>query len=121
MDPAVRQASLEYVVNELLTIPPVEGAIVLTMRGRVLAGRAPDGADPGTFARECRALLAAGAVAVTSPDELVRVDLRGTRGSMVVMRVGPDLILAVIAATKTPEALSLELSRAASALGRLAT
>lgn len=119
MDPGIRTVSLTTALAELLAMPPVEGAIVLTSKGRILAGRAPPGADPAALARECRTLLAAGSAAVPPRDDVVRVDLRGTRGSTIVMRVGDDLILAVVAATKTPETLSLELSRAADAIDRI--
>jgi len=120
MDPEVRAASLEHIVRYLLSVRPIEGAMVLNSAGDVLAGSMPDGSDPQAIARDCRALLDAGAEAAASSDDLVRVDIRGTKGSTVVVRIGDDMILAVRTATRTPESVSLEISRAAAELERLA-
>lgn len=116
----MRAASLEHIVRYLLSVRPIEGAMVLSSTGAVLAGQMPAGADSEAIARDCRTLLDTGAEAVSGADDLVRVDLRGTKGSTVVLRVGPDMILAVLTATRTPESVSLEISRAAAELERLA-
>jgi len=112
LEEAVRQ-----ILDDLLVLPPVEGALVVTRRGRVVASRMPEGADAKSIARECRAVLEAGTEAIAPEgQDLVRVDLRATKGSTVVLRVGQDAILAVLTSTRTPESLSLELSRAANAI-----
>ena len=110
--------SLQRILDELLTVPPVEGALVLTLKGRVLASRMPEGADERELAQGCRTLLTSAAGTIVSPDEIVRVDLRGTKGSTVLLRAGPDTILAVMTTTRTPESVSLELSRAAAEVRR---
>lgn len=110
--------SLQRILDELLAVPPVEGALVLTSQGRVLASRMPEGADERALAQGCRTLLTFAAGPIVSPDEIVRVDLRGTKGSTVLLRAGPDAILAVMTTTRTPESVSLELSRAAAEVRR---
>jgi len=114
VDTAVHQ-----VLNSLLSMPPVEGALVVTRKGRILAACVPGGTDVKSLAKECRTVLSAGSEAIApAGDEIVRVDLRAERGSTVVLRAGPDAILAVLTTTRTPESLSLELSQAAAAVGR---
>jgi predicted regulator of Ras-like GTPase activity (Roadblock/LC7/MglB family) len=120
MDPEVRAASLEHIVKYLLSVQAIEGAMVLTSKGDVLASRVPADTDAEAIARDCTKLLDTGAEAVATADDRVRVDVRGTKGSTVVLRVGTDMILAVMTATRTPESVSLEISRAAAELERLA-
>lgn len=111
--------TLHRILNDLVAMPPVEGAMVLSSRGRILAACVPGGTDARSLARECCEVLDAGTEALAPEgSDLVRVDLRGTGGSTVVLRAGKDAILAVITSTRTPESLSLELSRAAEAVRR---
>lgn len=110
---------LQRILDDLLAVPPVEGALVLTTKGRILASRVSDTADETSLVRECRTLLSFAAGRIGSPDEIVRVDLRGTKGSTVLLRAGPDAVLAVLTTTKTPESLSLELSHAAAEVRRV--
>lgn len=111
------QSLLKTVLEELLVFPPVRGAMVLTTEGRVLASSLPD-RDEKALARECHTLVTAASDAIEASDDVVRVDLRGTKGSTVLLRAGRDLILAVLTSTRTPESLSLELSRAVAAVQR---
>lgn len=111
---------VQRILNVLLALPPIEGALVVTRRGKVLAACVPGGTDVKSLARECRNVLSAGSEAVTpDADDIVRVDLRAERGSTIVLRAGPDAFLAVLTSTRTPESLSLELSQAAAAVGRV--
>ncbi len=112
MEDAIRQ-----ILDDLVAIPPVEGALVVTRKGRIVASRIPEGTDEQSLARECRAVLEAGSETIAPEgDALVRVDLRAAKGSTVVLRAGQDAILAVLTTTRTPESLNIELTRAAAAI-----
>lgn len=114
MDPALQRA-----VAALVDLPPVDGALVLTTRGRVLAACVPAGTDLKSLAREVRSLLTSSAATRDRDDPPVRVDVRSGSGSTVLLPAGPGAVLAVLTSTRTPESLSLELSRAADAIGRI--
>ncbi|MGQ0796573.1 MAG: hypothetical protein ACT4OI_01720 [Methanobacteriota archaeon] len=117
MDAAFQETTLARIVDELVAIPVIEEAIVVTRKGRVLAGRT----DTPAFVQECLSLLSAAWPSVGSPEEFVRLDLRGPRGSTVVVQASQEALLAVRMSTRTPESLSLELSRAAEAVRRTMT
>ncbi|HKZ89778.1 MAG TPA: roadblock/LC7 domain-containing protein [Thermoplasmata archaeon] len=114
MDEPFAETTLARILDELVSIPAVEEAMILTRNGRILAGRT----DAPAFAQECRSLVSAATASEESREEFVRLDLRGSRRSTVVLSAGQEAILAVRMNTRTPESLSLELSRAADAVRR---
>jgi predicted regulator of Ras-like GTPase activity (Roadblock/LC7/MglB family) len=115
MNESSGESSLARVLEELLSIPTVHDALVLTRQGEVLASASLESAS---LAAACRSILSAAARATGPRDDLVRVDLRRSRGSTVLLPAGRDAFLAVRTSTRTPESLSLELSRAAAAIRR---
>lgn len=112
--------ALHRAMNELLALPPVDGAVVLTTKGRVLAACVPARKDVKSLASELRILVRASAGALGADGaQPVRVDIRSGSGSTVLLPAGPTAVLAVLTSTRTPESLSLELARAAEAIARI--
>jgi len=107
----VPSLSLSRVLDSLRGIAAVEAAIVLDRSGRVLASSCPRSWSPKAIAAACSRVLAATEAEPIALESPVRVDIRGRRGSTILVSAGDEAILAVVAKTTTPESLSLEIAR----------
>ena len=113
MVPRVPSLSLTRILDSLRRMTSIEAAVVLDRTGRVLAASCPRNRSPKAIASACSRLLAATEGEALAKEVPLRVDIRGKKGSTILVCAGEDAVLAVVARTTTPESLSLELARVA--------
>jgi len=109
----VPSVSLSRVLDSLRGMSAVEAAVVLDRGGRVLASSCPKSWNPKAIASACSRVLAATEADTLGMEPPVRVDIRGRKGSSILVSAGNGTVLAVFAKTTTPESLSLEIARVA--------
>ncbi len=114
----VPSVSLARVLDSLRGMAAVEAAIVLDRGGRVLAASCPKSWSPNAIALACSRVLSATEADAFAMDLPVRVDIRGKKGSAILVSAGDGAVLAVVARTTTPESLSLEIARVAEEVRR---
>ena len=91
----------------------VEAAVVMDRAGHVIAASCPRTRSAKAIAAACSRILAATEGEALAEETPVRVDIRGKKGSTILVTAGTGAVLAVVARTTTPESLSLELARVA--------
>ena len=109
----VPSVALSRVLDSLRGMSAVEAAVVFDRSGRVLASSCPRSWNPQAIASACSRVLAATEDDTFAMELPVRVDIRGKKGSAILVSAGNGTILAVVAKTTTPESLSLEIARVA--------
>ena len=113
MVPRVPSLSLTRILDSLRRMTAIEAAVVLDRAGRVLAASCPRNRSPKAIALACSRVLAVTEGEVLAKEVPMRVDIRGKKGSTILVCAGEEAVLAVVARTATPESLSLELARVA--------
>ena len=113
MDSRVPLISLTRILDSLRQMAAVEAAVVMDRAGHVIAASCPRTRSAKAIAAACSRVLAATEGEALAEETPVRVDIRGKKGSTILVTAGNGAVLAVVARTTTPESLSLELARVA--------
>jgi len=102
--------------------PDIEASAVVSVDGLIMASSLPAGVDEDRISAMSAAMLSLGDRIATelSRGQLVQVYIRGSAGIIVLMAVGEDAVLTVLArSTAKLGLIFLDMSRAAEDLSRL--